>query len=71
MSKHRSKSHNTLRNFLCGNRLQQLESTCVKRVSAYTQPTIDAICMRNLFLSQDGYSDLLVVFCALSTVKIF
>ena len=52
MSKCRSKSHNTLRNFLCDNRLQQLEVVAkrAKRVSAYTLPTIFPICKRN-FLS--------------------
>ena len=47
MSKHRPKIHNTLRNFLCGNRLQQLEVAWAKRVSAYALITIPAICKRN------------------------
>ena len=49
MLKCRSKSHNTLRNFLLGNRLQQLEVACAKRVSVYTLPTILAICKRKYF----------------------
>ena len=49
MSTSRSKIHNTLRNFLCGNRLQQQEVACVKRASAYTLPIIPAICKRNFF----------------------
>ena len=48
MSKRMYKIHITLRNFLCNNRLQQLEVTCDKRVSAYTLPTIPAICKHNL-----------------------
>ena len=71
MSKRRSKSHNTaLRNFLCGNRLQQLEVASAKRFSAYTLPTIPAIC-KATFLNQVGYSDILLAFCASINVTNF
>ena len=49
VSKDRFKSHNKIRNFFCGISLQQLEVACVKCVSAYTLPTIPAICKRNFF----------------------
>ena len=42
-------SHSTLRNFFDGNRFQQLEVACARRMSAYTQPTIPAICKPNFF----------------------
>ena len=49
MSKRKSKHHNTQRKILCGNRLQQLEVACGKRLSAYTLPTIPEICKRIFF----------------------
>ena len=42
-------SHNTLRNFLCDIRLQQLEVACAKRVSTCTLQIIPAICKCNYF----------------------
>ena len=63
MSKRMYKRQSTLRNFLCGNRLQQLE---VARTSFIT-----AICKRNFFLSRGSYSALLVALCASSNVDNF
>ena len=69
MSKRRSKNYNTLRNFLCDNRLQQLEVARAGRVSEYTLPTIPVICKRKFFISQRDYSDFFVAFCASSKFK--
>ena len=49
MVKHKSKSHNTLRKFLGGTRLQQLKVSCAKRVRAYTLQAIPPICKRDFF----------------------
>ena len=62
MSKRRSESHNTLRNFLCGNRLQQLEVCMCVSATFYQsrQPSCGILCIKQRQQLLSNWGEILI-----------